>query len=80
MLQICDIFGASYNVTFNVSKYQLVHFSNNTDEKFNGIKHCSNFIQKSDFSCHLGNIIHLVLIQINWIMLSFINLSHVLMD
>ena len=57
MLQICDIFGASYDVTFNVTKYQLVHFSNNKDEKFNGIKHCSNFIQKSDFACHLGNII-----------------------
>ena len=56
MLHICDRFGGSYDVTFNVSKYQLIHYSNYRGE-FNGINHNDFFIKKSDFACHLGNVI-----------------------
>ena len=56
MLHICDRFGGSYDVTFNVSKYQLIHYSNYRDE-FNDINHNDFFIKKSDFACHLGNVI-----------------------
>ena len=56
MLHICDRFGGSYDVTFNVSKYQLIHYSNNRDE-FNGINHNDFCIKKSAFTYHLCNVI-----------------------
>ena len=45
MLHICDRFGGSYDVTFNVSMYQLIPYINNRDE-FNDIYH-------NDFLCQL---------------------------
>ena len=56
MLHICDRFGGSYDVTFNVSKYQLIYYSNYRDG-LNGINYNDFFIKKSDFACHLGNVI-----------------------
>ena len=49
-------FGGSYDVTFNVSKYQLIHYNNYRDE-FNGVNYNDFFIKKSAFAYHLGNVI-----------------------
>ena len=56
MIHICDRFGGFYHVTFNISKYQLIHYSNYRDE-YNGFKHNDIFIEKSDFDCHFNNVI-----------------------
>ena len=56
ILHIYDRFGGSYDVTFNVSKYQLIHYNNHRDE-FNGINHNGFFIKKSAFAYHLCNLI-----------------------
>ena len=53
MLHIYDRCGCSYDVTFNVSKCQLIHYRNHWDE-FNDN---DIFIKKSDFACHLSNVI-----------------------
>ena len=43
---VCDRYGGSYDVTFNVPKYQLIHYSNYRDE-LNGIKHEIRFCLSS---------------------------------
>ena len=59
MLSICDSFGIDYNVSFNASKFQFLHFTNNcnTKDSITGITHNIVFIKCTNSASHLGNII-----------------------
>ena len=55
MLKICDEFAAEYSVTFNVEKYQLIHYTRYLE--IHGIKHNGIFIKCHDYANHLGHVI-----------------------
>ena len=59
MLHVCDLFGIDYNVSFNVDKYQLIHYGRDLKEKhqFTGLLYNNTFIKCTEAACHLGNII-----------------------
>ena len=55
MLKICDKFAAEYSVTFNIDKYQLIHYTRYLE--IYGIKHNCIFIKCHDYANHLGHVI-----------------------
>ena len=57
MLKICDEFGIEYNVTFNASKYQFIHFPANKSQVVEGLLHNDIYIKCVPYSSHLGHIV-----------------------
>ena len=57
MLKICDEFAAEYSVTFNIEKFQLIHYARYLE--IHGIKHNGIFIKCHDYVNHLGHVIGL---------------------
>ena len=55
MLKICDEFAAEYSVTFNIEKYQLIHYTRYLE--IHSIKHNGIFIKCHDYANHLGHVI-----------------------
>ena len=57
MLKICDEFGIEYNVVFNASKYQFIHFPANKCQVVEGLLHNDIYIKCVPYSLHLGHIV-----------------------
>ena len=57
MLKICDEFGIEYNVTFNASKYQFIHFPANKCQAVEGLLHNDIYIKFVAYSSYLGQIV-----------------------
>ena len=55
MLKICETFGNEFNVLYNSSKYQLLHYSKNPSNIFDGLHHNGTFIPVENQACHLGH-------------------------
>ena len=52
MLDICNDFGKEFNVMFNITKYQLFHYS---DDTFKGLYYNNVFVESSTCAIHLGH-------------------------
>ena len=55
MLKICDEFAVEYSLTFNMEKYQLIHYTRYLE--IHDIKHNGIFIKCHDYANHLGHVI-----------------------
>ena len=53
MLNICDEFGTEFEVMFNLSKYQLLHYCTNR-KSVEIIIHINQVIECQSFVTHLG--------------------------
>ena len=54
LLSVCDDFGREFNVLFNPDKYQLMHYTCNSN-KLEGIVYNDIFIKATECGTHLGN-------------------------